>query len=137
MSRIKTSLCMFSFCLNLDNIQEIYGQEVREYPSMIECDRWTLGANVKATRSHSIILKYSRTSCPYPNPFPLYGWKSTNFVESENNLILVNSLRKSNPFDAIRTGCIHLLNEFTSRQKLAHEFLTKSIVITHYATKIL
>ena len=94
---------------------------------MIECDRWILGANVKATSK----------SFSNPYAFPLYGWRSTNFVESENNSILVNALRKSNPFDAVRTGCIHLLNEFTSRQKLAHDFLEKNLVITPYVTKIL
>ena len=124
--KLQGSLTFDDYICNLDIIEEKYGK-VRNYLSMIECERWILGANVKATC----------TSFSNPYPFPLYGWRSTNFVESENNSILVNSLRKSNPFNAVRTGCVHLLNEFTSRQKLAIEFLEKELVITPFATKIL
>ena len=42
------------------------------------------------------------TNMPSMTPCPPFGWHTTNFVESDNNTILVNGVRDATPLEAIK-----------------------------------
>ena len=47
---------------------------------------------------------------------PLFGWRTTNFVESDNNNMLVNRMRDSTPLEALKILAKAAMNKFSMRQ---------------------
>ena len=53
---------------------------------------------------------------PQITPCPLFGWRTTNFVESDNNTILVNGIRDATPLEAIDVLTKRAKDKFSMRQ---------------------
>ena len=53
---------------------------------------------------------------PPMTPCPLFGWRTTNFVMSDNNTVLVKGIRDATPLEAIKVLTKAAVYRFSIRQ---------------------
>jgi len=92
----------------LDAIQHRFGKPTRDYIAGIDPVHWCVFANMP----HYIPNNHRFT------PAPLFNWRSTNFVESDNNNMLINGLRKATPFGMLQRIMRTMMMDATARGKI-------------------
>ena len=61
---------------------------------------------------------------------PLFGWRTTNFVESDNNTMLVNRMRDSTPLEALKILAKAAINKFSMRQDQQEKWTAQHLTVT-------
>ncbi|ETP53801.1 hypothetical protein F442_01321 [Phytophthora nicotianae P10297] len=68
---------------------------------------------------------------------PLFEWRSSNFVESENNAMLDNGIRTSAPFNALYSIAVVEMERLVERNRNLEEWQKDHRDLTPYAKKTL
>ena len=131
----------------LTAIHTNHGDNVATYLSEIDPIYWTVFANmpsgggdyVDSTSSSGINsedthrmarnLSYDNNMPPM-TPCPLFGWRTTKIVESDNNTILVNGIRDATPLEAIRILTKAAMDKFSMRQDQIKKWTSQGLTIT-------
>lgn len=120
-------------CRNLAAIQEIrtkFGNEVTKYVQEIKPGHWTVHANSSSYQP----LQTDQDDDGVPlTPLPLFGWRTTNFVESDNSAMLKYGIRSSSPFDALKLFAQIEMERASRRDSQAIMWQRQERVLTPYA----
>lgn len=92
------------------------GNEVKLYLQAIDPGHWCVFPNIGVT--------------------PLYGWRTSNFVESVFGTQVVNGLRFLNPFGFMQAMCARLVDECYSRSQMVTAWETRGLIITPGAMSV-
>ena len=124
--------------VNLLNIGLVHGNDVMEYLEKIEPHLWVVGANMLSClgftpwytkrgysdkSSLSLLLKHNK----------LYGWRTSNMSECENNVMRANGMRSMMPFDAMRKAASMFCESIMKRKMKGHVFQEKNFTMTPWA----
>lgn len=112
---------------NILAVRDIYGDACAEYIKGIDPVQWTVFANMR-TSSRSINPAFTKT--------PLFRWRSTNFVESDNNTMLISGLRHSSPLDMLKKAMPTAMEGARKRNKLLATWEKRGLQLTHYAHRL-
>jgi hypothetical protein len=110
----------------LDAIEHRFGKPTRDYIAGIDPVHWCVFANMP----HYIPNNHRFT------PAPLFNWRSTNFVESDNNNMLINGLRKATPFGMLQRIMRTMMMDATARRKRVIKWENQNRTYTPFATKL-
>lgn len=92
------------------------GEDVQRYIADIPPARWCVHANLRVT--------------------PLFGWRTSNFVESEFGSQLVKGMRTLAPFDFLETMCSYLVDACFIRSQNAAKWVVKGLRVTPAAQRV-
>lgn len=97
------------------NLKKDYGDAVATYVRDIPPEKWT---------AHGFLSK-------------LYGWRTTNFVESHNAKLDKNGFRRDSPFQAVQTGVKDAMLVISHSSEQYNECCKASKRFTPHATVLI
>ncbi|OWZ11826.1 hypothetical protein PHMEG_00015099 [Phytophthora megakarya] len=93
----------------LGKLELNFGKATWDYVANILPVNWCVWANMPT--SSSVLHDYFV-------PAPLFEWRSTNFVESDNNVVLSSGLRRCTPFGMLHQAMMQMMHAATTRRTL-------------------
>jgi hypothetical protein len=78
----------------VEAIRTKFGHPVASYIQEINPGRWTVHTSMSSYLPVPPVNDSISTL-----PLPMFGWRSTNFVESDNSATLQNGIRDTTPFE--------------------------------------
>ena len=132
----------------LTTIRTTLGNDVSTYIEDIHPITWTVFAKMpmqsgdataglsndtNSSLNLNTSMRNPENNNPPMLPCPLFGWRTTNFVESNNNTILVNGMRNATPLEALKNPAKAAMNKFSMRQDQLEKWTAQHLTVTPHA----
>ncbi|TMW61919.1 hypothetical protein Poli38472_010982 [Pythium oligandrum] len=111
--------------------KDTYGEGPANYLDKIGENNWTVYGNMS-----SFVPKHKPDEVP-SYPLPPFGWRSTNFVESDNSALLAHGVRDCSPFEALKSIAEVETTRASNGDILAQQFTKRKLNLTPYARTLL
>ena len=69
-------------------------------------------------------------------PCSLFGWRTTNFFESDNNTVLVHGVRDASPFEVLKIMTQTTMEFFCMRKDQIKQWRTKKLTVSPRARSL-
>jgi hypothetical protein len=134
--KIQDSKLFDEYVSNLISLEDAFGQQPQKYIESIHPVNWVLFANMPAANSNVSFSNYinKHVNDTYIGcSKPLFGIRTNNLVESNNNVDILNGICNGVPFDALVRWMQKQVQLITSRSINSFQWDKSGFKLTPYA----